>query len=112
MSDKNTNESLMKTWAETQQKLLTDWLDTLRKLGGTPTLQRWTGVGPEALPGRGSRSSQAWPWNCSQQGQAHRSWAADCAYSAQTPGDWSQIKEDNFGERCTGCNSSRNRRPE
>src|SRR5258708_26524795 len=42
MSDKNTNESLMKTWAETEQKLLTDWLDTLRKLGGTPTLELWT----------------------------------------------------------------------
>jgi hypothetical protein len=42
MSDKNTNESLMKTWAETQQKLLTDWLDTLRKLGGTSTLELWT----------------------------------------------------------------------
>ena len=42
MSDKNTNESLLKTWAESQQKLLTDWLDTLRKLGGTPTLELWT----------------------------------------------------------------------
>ncbi len=42
MSDKNTNESMLKTWSETQQKLLTDWLDTLRKLGGTPTLELWT----------------------------------------------------------------------
>src|SRR5256885_9402207 len=42
MSDKKTNENLLKTWAETQQKLLTDWLDTLRKLGGTPTLELWT----------------------------------------------------------------------
>jgi len=42
MSDKNTNESTLKTWSETQQKLLTDWLDTLRKLGGTPTLEFWT----------------------------------------------------------------------
>ncbi len=42
MSDKNTNESMLKTWSETQQKLLTDWLDTLRKLGGTPTLEFWT----------------------------------------------------------------------
>src|SRR5260370_14668090 len=42
MSDKNPNESLMKTWAETQQKLLTDWLETLRKLGGTPKLELWT----------------------------------------------------------------------
>ena len=42
MSDKDTNESMLKTWSETQQKLLTDWLDTLRKLGGTPTLELWT----------------------------------------------------------------------
>jgi len=42
MSDKNTNESMLKTWSETQQKLLTDWLDTLRKLGGIPTLEFWT----------------------------------------------------------------------
>ena len=42
MSDKKSDENLLKTWAETQQKLLTDWLDTLRKLGGTPTLELWT----------------------------------------------------------------------
>ena len=42
MSDKNTDESLLKTWAEVQQKLLTDWLDTLRRFGGTPTLELWT----------------------------------------------------------------------
>ncbi len=41
MNDKNTSESMLKTWSETQQKLLTDWLDTLRKLGGTPTLELW-----------------------------------------------------------------------
>jgi hypothetical protein len=41
MNDKNTEESLMKTWAQSQQKLLTDWLDTLRRLGGTPTLELW-----------------------------------------------------------------------
>lgn len=41
MSDKNTSESILKTWSESQQKLLTDWLDTLRKLGGVPTLELW-----------------------------------------------------------------------
>jgi hypothetical protein len=41
MSDKNTNETILKTWSETQQKLLNDWLDTLGKLGGTPTLELW-----------------------------------------------------------------------
>src|SRR6266571_1594857 len=42
MSDKKSDETLLKTWAETQRKLLTDWLDTLRMLGGTPTLELWT----------------------------------------------------------------------
>ena len=42
MSEKNTGESLVKTWAEAQQKLLTNWLDTVRKFGGTPTLELWT----------------------------------------------------------------------
>src|SRR2546421_3747472 len=42
MSGKNTNESLMKPWGESQQKLLTDWLDPLRKRGGTPTLELGT----------------------------------------------------------------------
>ncbi len=42
MSEKKSDENLLKTWSETQQKLLTDWLDTMRKLGGTPTLELWT----------------------------------------------------------------------
>ena len=42
MSDKKSDENLLTTWSEAQQKLLTDWLDTLRKLGGTPTLELWT----------------------------------------------------------------------
>src|SRR6266699_5352400 len=42
MRDKNTPESLLKTWAESQQKLLADWLDALRRLGGTPTMELWT----------------------------------------------------------------------
>ena len=42
MAEKKTNEGPLKTWAESQQKLLTDWLETLRKLGGTPTLELWT----------------------------------------------------------------------
>lgn len=41
MSNKNAGENLVKTWGETQQKLLTDWLDTLRRFGGTPTLELW-----------------------------------------------------------------------
>src|ERR1700756_2683141 len=41
MSDTNTQDNLFKTWAEAQQQLLTDWIETMRKLGGTPTLELW-----------------------------------------------------------------------
>ena len=42
MSDKKTDEGLLKAWAESQQKLLTSWLETMRRLGGAPTLELWT----------------------------------------------------------------------
>ncbi len=42
MNDRNAGESLFKTWAESQQKLLTDWLETIRRFSGTPTLELWT----------------------------------------------------------------------
>ena len=42
MSDEKTHEGLLKTWAESQQKLLTSWLETMRRLGGAPTLELWT----------------------------------------------------------------------
>jgi hypothetical protein len=41
MSEKTANDSLLKNWAESQQKLLTDLLDTLRKFGGMPTMELW-----------------------------------------------------------------------
>jgi hypothetical protein len=41
MSDTNTDESMLQTWSQKQQNLLTDWLDTLRKLGGKPALELW-----------------------------------------------------------------------
>lgn len=39
-NNKNT-ENILKTWSEAQQKLLSDWLDTVRKAGGTPALKLW-----------------------------------------------------------------------
>lgn len=42
MDNQNTTDSFLKTWAESQQKLLADWLNTLRRFGGTPTLELWT----------------------------------------------------------------------
>lgn len=41
MSEQNADNNLLKSWAESQQKLLTDWIDTMRKLGGTPTMELW-----------------------------------------------------------------------
>jgi len=42
MSENTSGESLIKAWAETQQKLLTNWLDTVRRFGGTSSLELWT----------------------------------------------------------------------
>ena len=42
MSESRSSDSLIKTWAGTQQQLLTNWLDTVRRFGGTPTLELWT----------------------------------------------------------------------
>lgn len=42
MSENTSGESLIKAWAEAQQKLLTNWLDTVRRFGGTPSLELWT----------------------------------------------------------------------
>ena len=38
----NTGEQLVKTWAEAQQRLLTDWLHTVQGYSGTPTTELWT----------------------------------------------------------------------
>src|SRR2546421_11355601 len=42
MSESKSTESLIKTWAETQQKLLANWLDTVRRFSGTPGPELWT----------------------------------------------------------------------
>ena len=42
MSNENAKEGLFQTWASAQQTLLTNWLNTLRRFSGTPTLELWT----------------------------------------------------------------------
>lgn len=42
MSEKKTEENLLKIWSEAQQKLLSDWLATVRKLGGNSALELWS----------------------------------------------------------------------
>ncbi len=67
MSDKKTDENLLKTWAEAQQKLLTDWLDTLRKLGGAPTLELWT------------KTVDAWESSVKETADARAKWTREWA---------------------------------
>jgi len=40
--ESQSSESLINTWAETQQKLLTNWLESMRSFGGTPSPELWT----------------------------------------------------------------------
>ncbi len=42
MSESTSGESLIKAWADAQQKLLTNWLETVRHFGGTSSLELWT----------------------------------------------------------------------
>ncbi len=42
MSGKKPEENLLKTWSEAQQKLLSDWIATVRKLGGNSALELWS----------------------------------------------------------------------
>jgi len=41
MDERRPSANLIKTWADTQQRLLTNWFDTMRGLGGTPSLATW-----------------------------------------------------------------------
>lgn len=41
MDESRPSANLIKTWADTQQLLLTNWFDTMRGLGGTPSLATW-----------------------------------------------------------------------
>jgi hypothetical protein len=41
MDESRPSANLIKTWADTQQQLLTNWFDTIRGLGGMPSLATW-----------------------------------------------------------------------
>jgi uncharacterized protein with von Willebrand factor type A (vWA) domain len=83
MSDKQTHESMLKTWSETQQKLLTNWLDTLRKLGGAPTLELWT------------KTIDAWQASVKETVDARaefaRQWAETLANARGTPEEFREL---------------------
>src|SRR5437588_12964921 len=42
MSERNPSENLINTWAQSQQKLLTNWLDTMQRFSGTASPELWT----------------------------------------------------------------------
>ncbi len=42
MSEKDAGKNLVTSWAEAQQKLLKNWVDTVQKFGGAPTRELWT----------------------------------------------------------------------
>ena len=41
MDESRPSANLIKTWADTQMLLLTNWFDTMRGLGATPSLAAW-----------------------------------------------------------------------
>ena len=41
MDESRPSANLIKMWVDTQQQLLTNWFDTMRGLGGTPSLATW-----------------------------------------------------------------------
>ena len=82
MSEKNTGESLVKTWAEAQQKLLTNWLDTVRKFSGTPTLELWT------------KTVDAWQTSVKETLDARAQWTHDWAETlANAKGTPEELRE-------------------
>ncbi len=77
MSESKSSESLITTWAETQQKLLTNWLDTMRSFGGTPSQELWT------------KTVEAWQTSVKEtldaQAEWTREWTGTLANSKETP---------------------------
>ena len=83
MSEKTSEESLLKNWSEAQQKLLTDWLDTLRKLGGTSALELW------------SKTVDAWQASVKETADARaewtRQWTEKLAHTKGTPEEMREL---------------------
>ena len=77
MSESKSTESLIKTWAETQQKLLTNWLDTVRRSGGAPGPELW------------SKTVEAWQASVKEtldaQAEWTREWTETLAKAKGTP---------------------------
>jgi hypothetical protein len=61
--DNKDTENILKTWAETQQTLLSNWLDTVRKTGGTSAVELW------------SKTVDAWQSSVKETLDAQAEWA-------------------------------------
>lgn len=77
MSESKSSENLLNTWAEAQQKLLTNWLDTVQRFSGTQNPELWT------------RTVEAWQSSVKQTLDAQeewlRQWAATLARTQGVP---------------------------
>jgi len=62
MSESKSSESLINTWAQTQQKLLTNWLDTIQRFSGTAGPELWT------------KTVEAWQTSVKQTLDAQEEW--------------------------------------
>src|SRR5438270_7150649 len=62
MSESKSSENFLNTWAEAQQELLTNWLDTVQRLSGTQSPELWT------------RTVEAWQASVKQTLDAQEEW--------------------------------------
>lgn len=83
MSESKSSENLIKTWAETQQKLLTNWLDTVRRFSGAPGPELWT------------KTVEAWQASVKEtldaQAQWTREWTETLANAKGTPEEMREL---------------------
>ena len=77
MSERNSSENLINTWAQSQQKLLTNWLDTMQRFSGTASPELWT------------KTVDAWQTSVKQtldvQEEWARQWAGMLANTKEVP---------------------------
>ena len=82
MSESKSTESLIKTWAETQQKLLTNWLDTVRSFSGAPGPELW------------SKTVEAWQASVKETLDAQEKWTREWTETlAKTKGTPEELRK-------------------
>lgn len=83
MDPNRSGANLLKMWADTQQKLLTNWLDTVRRFGGTPSMEVWR------------QTVEAWEKSVKEtldaQAQWSRDWTATLNSARGTPEELSGL---------------------